>query len=393
MLYCFIESYEKLKSKVHSGELRILSIVSPPRCSSTALERSLSQNPNIDFQINDPWAIYDHPDRENLTYQYILDKLSEQTNKKTVLIKNIADYLPPGESWLRWVNLCDDQLFLIRNPYLSLHSLLKIYSYQFKPDDRFTPSANMEQYAQSLGYGSLKDLQHYLSKTENYSDFNNLFENTFISDQEIHLAKVMKDPVIQKYIERFGIAGNESDLFKKAFSCRITGWHALYEHYSSLDSAPLVVDSTVLRSDPESSLKIISNYWNIEFSNKMIDWSASKKFETDYDDTVPYYERLVSSASLELPTEAPLPPKNFPKFLQEHLLSDKGAMSIYLDLLSRTDKPSWNKTLYELDPVFDYSIQTTFKLGNAKYQERIKQNNLSFIEVFNFIDNYISNSF
>src|SRR5687767_5943247 len=126
-----LASYEALEARVEADALRLVSIIAPPRSSSTALERLLLESPDADGQFNEPWSLLDSPERERHAYDVLLERveaLEAKTPRRplTVVVKNIADYIPPGECFERWMALARLQLFLVRNPLLCIESLVNM---------------------------------------------------------------------------------------------------------------------------------------------------------------------------------------------------------------------------------------------------------------------------
>lgn len=313
--------YPKLKHAVKSGKLKIFFLVSPPRSSSTALERAISQSPSIDLQINDPWAIYETDDKEEQTYNYIWSRinpllLSQETI--TLLIKNVADYIPPGDFWKRQQQLVAHTIFLIRNPFLSLESLIKI---------EMNPSPEI------LRTGDYRSLE---------------------------------EPLKNKFLD-----------------CRTTGWEALWEHAEVMGQKPYtVVDSTLYRAFPELVFPYLTKKMEINFDEGSTNWTKNKKkFETDYDGAIPYYERVIKSDNLEPPLEEPLELEKFPFFLQEHLMKPGGALAIYLRFIKimLAQMPELNasnlintslngKSLQNIDPIFAYILLLSFNETNPNFE-------------------------
>src|SRR5689334_5002192 len=195
----FSDHYSQLIDWVKSGRLEIIFIISTPRSSSTALERALSNSPDIDIQINDPWSLYDDEDRELKTYQYILDKvrpLVESKKKVRVLIKNVADYIPPGESWRRQLDLNKHTIFLVRNPLLALESLMQIMAKSISPEAYVFPKVSMDEYAQQKGYGGWEDMQDQVIKSRNYLPLEDVYREYFPHEQQIHKSQIMRISVL-----------------------------------------------------------------------------------------------------------------------------------------------------------------------------------------------------
>jgi len=329
-------SYKNLLQQVGSGELRVISLLAPARSSSTALERALLESPGISLQINDPWALYDEAAREEKTYAYILDRIQE--NKKTprtILIKNVADYIPPGECWERWCGIVDRHIFLIRNPLLTLQSLFRMMVRQ--PHQLTINGMTLDEYARAKGYAAWSQLQEHLASADDFSAFEDLYRALFINDQKIHREPVMYIPVLKSL--------GEGATPEQAFAYRISGWEALGQHFAHTQRVIpaekiTVMDSTVFRAAPESAMRFLSARLGIDYASSMSAWSGTtaKTFTTDYDGETPYYARVTQSRKIEPPTEQSPALAAFPPFFQKHLTDKGGAFDIYRSLFAEIDK-------------------------------------------------------
>ncbi|HSX35466.1 MAG TPA: hypothetical protein VLH84_00865 [Patescibacteria group bacterium] len=352
-------AYETLQKLTETGRLEIIHLVAPPRSSSTALERALSNSPDVTAQINDPWSLYD-ADREAQTYDYILSRVAAVLPTEglaRVVIKDIADYIPPGSAWDAMTALVKHTIFLVREPLLAMESMMQIMA-------REIPEAEGEAYARSAGYDSWKVMQQAVSVERDYRPYEALYKDLFRKEQPIQQLPEMQVPVLVTtpitFIRRLGFASYDayavakgfaswdalrdallggkaapdvaSDLLDENFRCRITGWTALWQHFSRMDdNASIdVVDATMFRALPASFLPGIFKQADLRFSTQVIDWKSSDKaFNPDYEGEVPYYDKVVQSAGIEPPTETPVPPDHFPQFIQESLVGDEGALQIY----------------------------------------------------------------
>ncbi len=371
--------------------LRLISLLAPARSSSTALERALSGSPDIQLQVNDPFAIYDEAAREEKTYEYILTRLDEHDGAVTALVKNVADYIPPGDAWLRWRDLCDRHIFLIRNPLLTLHSLFKMMV-------RHGDAGALDSFARDTGYADGTALQAALAEGEDFSRQDALYRTLFTRDQKIHRDPVMQIPVLLHMTEQVAVDAGYASLdalaqstgdknwdaskarlakpgadlrgfdkvLARIFACRITGWEALYQHFAATPDA-IVMDSTMFRSAPEDAMRSISTGLGIRYADSMRAWQdgGGKTFTTDYDGDVPYYDRIVKSQRVDPPTEKPLPFAAFPPQFRHHLAGRGGCFDIYLRMMGHID-PAFAASfaltgeLQTTDPVFAAAFSTVF---------------------------------
>jgi hypothetical protein len=380
-------AYDGLAEMTESGQLRLISLLAPARSSSTALERALLESPDIHLQVNDPFAIYDSAEREEKTYEYILGRIREHGKTPvTVLVKNVADYIPPGDCWERWSHLCSRHLFLVRNPLLTLHSLFKMMVKHYKPEQVAVAPLTMDDYAKGKGFKDWAELQKKLSGGDNFAEYDDLYRALFTRDQKIHHDDVMRIPVVMNipmqaavdagYRSRDDFSATLGDrdwdatlqyltqpyasllgfekILERAFAWRITGWEALYQHFRHAPGA-FVMDSTMFRSAPDAAMRAISEALGIAHSARMLAWqdNPEKPFTTDYDGEVPYYDRIVKSQGIDPPVEKPPLLGAFPPSFRPHLTGREGCFDIYLRMLNR------------MDPVFVASFQLTDELKST----------------------------
>lgn len=409
-------AYDELWEMVEAKELRLISLLAPARSSSTALERALLMSPGIDLQINDPFAIYDSAEREPKTYEYILGRIAEhrKTHKGpvTALVKNVADYIPPGLAWENWRDLCSHHLFLIRNPLLTMHSLFKMMVKHYKPDQIAVEPQSMDEYAKAKGFKGWSELQKQLSEGDHFSAYEDLYRALFTRDQKIHHDDVMRIPALlympmqialdAGFRSRDAFAASLGDrdwdatkqylttpnaslvgfekILERIFACRITGWEALWQHLKITQNAA-IMDSTMFRSAPDLAMRSICTALDIPFSDKMQAWGsdAAKPFTTDYDGEVPYYDRITKSQGIDLPLEKPPVLAAFPPTFRHHLAGREGCFDIYLRMLKRIDTAfaasfTLSDSLKATDPVFAQFLHLAFPaqfpaVQDARYAE------------------------
>jgi hypothetical protein len=396
------EAYDELSDQVDAGQLRLISLLAPARSSSTALERAMLQSPSIHFQINDPFALYDTAEREEKTYEYIGERIEEfrlqHKGPLTVLVKNIADYIPPGICWARWRDLCSHHIFLIRNPLLTLHSLFKMMVRHYKGAQVAVEPLSMDEYARGKGFCHWAELQKKLSHGNDFAEYEELYRALFTRDQKIHHENVMRIPVLlhipmqlaldagYRSLDAFAATLGHSDwdatkqylttpnprlagfekILDRVFACRITGWEALYQHFMQTTNA-FVMDSTMFRAAPGSVMRAIAQAACIEYADSMQAWGnkVAKRFSTDYDGEVPYYDRIVKSQGIDPPLEKPLALAAFPPLFRHHLTEREGCFDIYLRLLDRMATVfaasfTLSAELAATDPVFAQCLHLVF---------------------------------
>jgi hypothetical protein len=357
-------SYCDIYDLTQSGQLLLYHIVAPPRSSSTALERALSNSPDIDAQINDPWSLYDE-NREAQTYDFLARRIAELRARKAgtplrILIKSIADYIAPGEQWDRMTGISAYTVFLIRQPLLSTESMMRMMVREATPDDA---------YAQHRGYWDWQDMVATVDRARDYRDYEELYRSLFLNEQPIHSRPEMQIPVLEftpatvwadlgfttadhyaafkgypswrellaQLTDNTALLAAHTDLLEANFRCRILGWTALQQHYRRMTPGSRfgVIDATVYRALPERVLVSMLTEMGLTASPEVLSWQvAGKSFETDYDGTVPYYDRVLHSTEVQPPTENPVTIDRFPGFVADAIDSADGFFTIYRNLLS-----------------------------------------------------------
>lgn len=427
-----MEAYNEIRGLVDSNRLEIIAITAPARSSSTALERAISNSPDIDLQINDPWAIYEE-DREANTYAYIRERINEHGLQKPttrVLVKNIADYIPPGEVWMRHLELTKFNIFLIRNPFLNMDSLMSVMAKSINSGDRILDGQTMDEYAQKYGFNNWLEMQNAVNISKDFTKYEDVFIKYFPDEQTIHHQPQMQIPVLTNIplatilklgfssfdqyaqIKNFGnwdemlhavqknheLLNQYSDIFKIAFQTRITGWEALFQHIKVTKNSlrpHMIIDSTLYRADPAHVLQQVSRRAGIQFSDSIVDWRNSKEFNTDYDGDVPYYEKVATSLNIQPPIEAPISLSQFPKFIQQALIEPNGILKQYSELLREAAEnieglqPSnvvtidiEGKNLLAIDPLFSYILLATTQGDKDLLKQLEKENKDKFSNVF-----------
>lgn len=390
-------AYQELRDLTETGELEIYHVVAPPRSSSTALERALSNSPDIHIQVNDPWSIYD-ADRESQTYNYILGRMQDtlaapQAKPLRMIIKDIADYIPPGEAWLRMADITQHTIFLIREPLLAMESMMRIMASE-------VPAKQGDAYAVQHGYGSWRVMQEAIAAARDYTPYDALYQQLFREEQPIHRRLEMQLPVLAatplSMIQKIGFnsadayaayKGYESwdalvqnitkfpdkistcqELLDENFMCRITGWTALRQHIDAMrpGDTSTVVDATMFRAAPNAITFALLQRLGLQFTPAVVDWAkGGTAFTPDYDGEVAYYDKVIQSAGVDPPVETPIPMGYFPAFVRTSLEGDDGALALYHQYLEQavaTTPPEVTrqiltatfdgKPLSEIDPIF-----------------------------------------
>jgi hypothetical protein len=430
--------FVQLKEMVDAGQLKLIHIISTPRSSSTALERALYQSPNVDGQINDVWADYDSEDREGLVYRSILEKVraiqqrTPQKNSVQVIVKSIADYIPPGLAFERMTDLAQNTVFLVRNPLLQMESMMRVMAEAVASDSVVVGGVSMDEYARHKGYTDWLSMQSEVNQQKRYFEYEEIFAVSFPADQEIHQTVAMKLPILEILseisVQELGfdtldtyarvhnyldwesllvqvkrtpaLLDDFHDVWRSVFACRITGWEALGQHVKVMERAgrPFeVVDSTTYRAQPANYLKSLAESLAIAFGEEILDWEASHKaFDPGDDEGVSYYQKVIDSSGVQPPTERPISLDHFPRFIQAHLLDRGGAFEVYVSLLNKlASQISQDKLsdllatsvdgaeLQAIDPVFAYTL---LSLKNDPTRAKIANRHPEFMPVFAIID-------
>lgn len=378
-----------INSKVESGDLNIICIISPARVGSTFFMNVLAQSPSVDDVINQPFHLtYSYPylppdNREEIAYQRIWQRYQQarklhSEKKITLVIKCMARNLGIGQQALRLLQLIDKIVILIRNPFLSIDSLLKmqVISIENMPE---ATQHDLDNYAlqknivDKTGNGNhwqvLRDL---ILETRNYRLITDLLIETlaFIELNQYEV-NIMND--YQCYCNR-----DNQDSFKNFLALSWTGWHnmaALYKQYISKAASYLVLDSTILRCMPEKVCREVSHTLAIKYTPHMVkNWKIVKN--NIIDNSVMKtswmkccYEKATSISEFIPPKESPISINLFPYIYQHHILNT--AYPSYLDLF---------KDNYAIRPHSHEEIQELLNIPVTKEQRTLKQVDHIFTE-------------
>jgi hypothetical protein len=237
-------SYEIVKKKVDSGEVKIISIISPPRVASTALEIALRESPTIDGQINEPfhWGLNDRPDlsvsAEERGYAEILRRIVEilhETGKKniTVVMKEMAKNIAPGEQFARWCSINDKNLVLVRNPLLNVESLIRKLCEAVELKESLV-DFDVNEFARNSGYidktGKGKHFQHMVSTLKeegNYTQMDGLFRSFFPKSNRYSDDTAMQIAYLEEATDVIATKAGYTSLDGYALSAGYSDWKAM----------------------------------------------------------------------------------------------------------------------------------------------------------------------
>jgi len=377
-----VNFYQMIESKVRYGDLKLICIISPARVGSTLFMNVLAQSPSVHGFINQPFHLtysfpYVPPDnREEIAYQRIWEKYLEarkiHSQKVIVLvIKCMARNLGIGQQIVRLLKLIDKPILLIRNPFLSIESLLKmqVMSIEDMPE---ASQNDLDFYALQKGFMDKKGdrnhwqvLRNFILETKNYRLISDLLIETlaFIELNQYEMN------MINDYQYYFDSDCDENR--NNFFALSWTGWYnmaVIYKHYISTALDYLVIDSTILRCTPEKVCSEVSYALKIEYTSHMVnDWQVVE--ENIIDDTViktswmkNCYNGVTNSSGVRPPEESPVSIQLLPNIFQDHVLNT--AYPAYLALFkdSHTIRPHSYEEIQKL------LNQTVTKYGNTMKQ-------------------------
>lgn len=365
MTICY---YEMIKSHVECSDLRIIGIISPARVGSTFFMRVLAQSPSVHGFINQPFHLtYSYPyifpdNREEIAYQRIWEiyqQARKQHSQKTItlVLKCMARNLGIGQQVRRFLRLIDKILILIRNPFLSIDSLLRmqVISIEEMPE---ASQHNFDNYALQKGVTDQTGCEHHwqalrnlILATKNYR----LIEDLLIETLAFIELNQYEIDMINDY--QYRLNHDYDGNFNYVFALNWTGWDnlkAIYEQHIPEVANYLVVDSTILRCIPEKVCRQVSYAFNITYSPHMLDnWEVVK--EKIIDNSIiktswmkSCYDAVTNSSGVKLPQESPISISLFPYIYQQHILNT--AYPSYLALFKNNHaiRPRTHEEIQEL---------------------------------------------
>lgn len=334
------EAYRILEGMVQDGSLTIVSITSPPRTSSTALERLLTESPEIDGQCNEPWSnlnVTTVRQRNGQAYETLLVRVqalaAQKRGKLRIVVKNIADFIAPGDSFAQWDSLVSRHIMLVRNPVLSIESALNTIFKELDPQFEFSPGLSAEAFAKRHGFSSWPEFHTTQKKGRQY----HLYQEPVLAYFK-EAEPTLHDPQLAQAVQ----AAQGANYKEEEMPMRVLGWDAFGEHLRFLKKTGkpfAVIDSTLLRAFPEKTLSLLCPFLQITYTSRLTkEWDAQKslRFDKGWQEHPShfFYERALSSQGLEPPLEKPIPLDNFPPVIQRYLTKEGGALSVYQEALS-----------------------------------------------------------
>ena len=362
--YCF---YQRIESEIECGNLRLVCIIAPARVGSTFFMNVLAQSPSVHGFVNQPFHLtYSCPyvppeNREEIAYERIwkrYQQVKKQHHQKTITlaIKCMTRNLGIGQQVMRFLQLIDQVILLIRNPFLSIESLLKmqVVSIEDMPE---ASQHDFDKYALQKGFvdktghrNHWQVLRDLVLETKKYQMIADLIIETLAF---IELNQYETD-MLSDYKCRFNL---NNDNFSHIFALSWTGWDnmaAIYEQHISAVIDYLVIDSTILRCIPERVCREVSHNLDIIYSPHMIDdWKTTRG--TIVDNTIikaswmeSCYNSVTNSSGIKPPVESPISINLFPSIYQQHILNTAypGYLALFND--DRTIRPRSSEKIQEL---------------------------------------------
>lgn len=351
---------------------------------------TLAHSPSVHGFLNQPFHLtYNYPytppeNREEIAYERIWKTYQQAKDSHneacTILVlKCMTRNLGIGKQLLRFLELTNNIVLLIRNPYLSIDSLLRtqVATIEEMPEASLH---NIDEYALNKGAKDPSGAgKHWFALKRNIlasKEYKRIEELLIETMAFIELNQYEKDMalVYQKRLTRHNYYRDLSQILATAW----TGWENLAniisEHLAELKNFS-IIDATILRCLPEETLHTLCHDMKITYSTEMIhDWQAQKIT----DDAIIQsswmkhcYENVASSSGIKPPAEMPISLNLFPSIFQDHI--NGIAYPVYAQLLSSphalrprgykavnklldTAVKNDSRSLRETDPVFSETL-------------------------------------
>ena len=352
---------------VREGIVRFILLVAPPRSVSTGIAVALSQSPDVDFYIHEPFSndYSNIPSASsgakligNILKEYKCNFNITPDNPVTILIKEISTNLRPLHfHYLSQYSVA--VIIMVRSPLLQLSSIAKICKWVWEGSPR--------GYKFNIRSLDKKDLDKYKKN----------------GDLEVY------------FLDSWRYIGSQVRYLNDEWPGNV---------YASFNW--FVIDSEVVRSNPVDALKQISRRLGIRFSNKMISgWRKDHLFNIENDQ---WAKKTVESNCLYRPRRACPIIEDIPKSWHQMV---KEANYTYAGLLFNgnfinPDFLSLNDSLYEsidkssnsfIDAAPDtyYILSSVFFSSNErrnKFQSVVRQRYPKFKTTFDFLDQIVTSN-
>ncbi len=361
-----MSKFTNLKSSIKAKKIKLLTLISCPRSSSTILASSLLRSPTINAYCHEPFTplskIHFKPEllkeRTDASYENLLKIIRKAQSNDVILTKEMSSWVGlHTKEYENFFELCYKPIiFLIRNPYLSsvsrLKKLIKTLDMRYKESITTTIISLLGfKYRRaefSLEYQ--KDILEQYAKSENFTSWKALVEYTCDSEDFSHVNEFLIN----------------LDIYNNAFS----GFSAIKEQIEFLkeNSLPyIILDSTIFRLFPLEVLKQLCSNTSIEFSQNMLAWK-NDNFKIDLGSQQSeyqkiWYTRAQNSKNIEPPSESLKDTLQLPKHIRKYI--EYIDLPIYKELLhddnlikpahflSKLEKIIVNgKSISCIDPIF-----------------------------------------
>lgn len=337
----------ELQQLLHNTGARIIHIDAPPRSSSSALYIALSEL--ADGSIFEPfWGNPKNFDNGCKQVANTVLSASKNSSAPIILVKDIARHLP-AENWVKWHNVINHTVTLVRDPQLQLRSLLGRL-------------ANF--YILGAGGKGLEEQQ--------------IMENADAVD------RLLQHGDAKKY---------GAGAYEKA------GWKDLAEHHRVLDQAGMghsIVDASLLRADPRNTMAKLVDRLGLSFDEKLVaGWTKSSGANfTHANPNIPmrrdgegkitnaWLEKAANSSDFLPPCDPMLPLAQMPAHMREY--ATQTAMPFYIDALKHPSfigpkadeiKPLLSLEFAEKDTFLKHNVTTAYAMlsGSQNLTHVMKQ--------------------
>lgn len=410
--------FDKLKELIRKKELEIFIIISPPRANSSLLELSLSITDEVGI-CHEP---FNHARKDEFNpdegYKNIYNSIKNTktgTNFNKIVIKEMAQWIVINEECKKLLLLTNAPvLFLIRNPLLCIESRVKkvLHSLSLRPglslqqflvkklstdtgfnffdylgNIRKVQNTRMRAFANEINYdiSQIKttpnlNIQNFLldeySQMSGFSSWSNLLDIKLEKENDFKFFTEILNVNIKR------VAFEQDEFF---------GLYEIYKHCTKGHFECYIYDTTEVRLFPEHYIGDLCKKIGINFSEKMINWGdkGGNKFESGQNKKHEqiWYEKLVGSSSINLPTETPSNILNFPEFMQEYLVKLNFPIYIHMSRDKVTFKDLQQETITKMcsvDPVFSVVNNQSLLQSTEFIQQSVKYiNEINMIKKIN----------
>lgn len=315
--------YNKFVEKVTKNSLSIYPLVAIPRSSSTILSNCLMRSDSFDNYFHEPFTplskVHLTPEllaeKKDLSYKNLYNSVTKSSQNSRMLIKVMAAWVGYNNNeYIRFYSTIQTPpLFIIRDPILTTASRMRkvIETFELRYKETIITTLisllgekyNKRQF--SLNYQ--QNLLNDYARSEGFSDWRTLV--TYITNNNDF-------KTVEPFLLNIDIYNNNT----------FSGIHAVEQqvgHLTSLGRDLRIVDSTVLRSDPQKILHQICNFWDIKYDHSMLSWGSNETF-IDLGQQKKEYQKIWYKKAKEsncwYPPESKIPDINkFPMHIKKYI--------------------------------------------------------------------------